>query len=377
MTWRWKLARVAGVDVYVHATFAILVLWIAMAAWRLDPTAATVASAVGFILALFGCIVLHELGHALAARRFGIETRDITLLPIGGLARLERMPEEPHQEFLVALAGPAVNLVIALVLGGALVATGSWVQGSELDAMQGPFLQRLVLVNLLILAFNLIPAFPMDGGRALRAVLARRMDYVAATQTAAHIGQATALFFGLLGLLANPFLVFIALFVWIGAAAEASMVQVKAALEGIPVARAMLVDFETLAPADPLSRVVELTLAGSQRDFPVLDGGALVGVLTQEKLVSGLEEHGAHARVASVAETEFGEADSHEMLDAALARLHESGAAMAPVTHDGALVGLLTTDNIGEFLRIQAALGQLERRGAARRGEARPAPRSA
>ncbi len=375
MTWRWKLARVAGVDVYVHATFAILIVWIAMTAWKLDQTAAAVVSGVGFILALFGCIVLHELGHALAARRYGIETRDITLLPIGGLARLERMPEEPHQEFLVALAGPAVNLVIAGVLGGALVVTGSWVP--EAEAMKGPFLQRLVIVNLIILVFNLIPAFPMDGGRALRAVLATRMDYVAATQTAAHIGQATALFFGLLGLLANPFLIFIALFVWIGAAAEASMVQVKAALEGIPVARAMLVDFETLAPTDPLSRVVELTLAGSQRDFPVVDDGALIGVLTQERMVSGLAEQGENALVGSVAETEFGQADSHEMLDAALARLHESDAATVPVTHDGALVGLLTTDNIGEFMRIQAALGQAEGRARATRREAGPSPGSA
>ncbi|MDJ0788186.1 MAG: site-2 protease family protein [Myxococcota bacterium] len=356
MKWSIRIGSVAGIGVYVHATFAILIAWIAAASWSRGGTLFAVFDGVAFVLALFACIVLHELGHALAARRYDIRTRDITLLPIGGLARLERMPEEPAQELVVALAGPAVNLLIAAVLWVALGFGAGFDPEAVTSAFEGPFLQRLLIVNVAIMLFNLLPAFPMDGGRALRAVLATRMDYVAATQRAAHIGQAMALGFGLLGLLANPFLLFIALFVWIGAAAEASMVQIKSALGGIPVDRAMLRDFAWLAPGEPLSRAVEMTLAGSQKDFPVIEAGRVRGVLTQERLLAGLTESGPNAPVDSVLETESGEADSHEMLEAALARLEESGSRTMPVTHDGRVVGLLTLDNVGELLRIESAL---------------------
>ncbi len=361
MKWSWKLGEIAGIGLYVHPTFFILVVWIAIASWTTGGTVAAVVSGVAFILALFGCIILHELGHALTARRYHIQTRDITLLPIGGLARLERMPDKPAQEFLVALAGPAVNLVIAAVLGAWLVVSGGWNPAVGVNALEGPFLQRLLMVNLFIMAFNLLPAFPMDGGRALRALLASRMDYVAATQVAANIGQAMAFAFGLIGLLFNPFLLFIALFVWIGAAAEASMVQMKAALGGIPVARAMLRNFETLTPQDSLSRAAEITLQGSQKDFPVMDRGALVGMLTQERLLSALAHDGSGASVSSALREDVDIADSHEMLEGALARLESSDCRSAPVTHDGALVGLLTLDNVGELLQIQAALKSREK----------------
>ncbi len=363
MKWSWRVGQVAGIGIYVHATFFILIAWIAFASWTEDQSARAVFVGVSFILALFGCIVLHELGHALAARRYDIRTRDITLLPIGGLARLERMPEEPRQELVVALAGPAVNLVIAGVLGAGLHALGGFEPGAGMNAFAGPFAQRLLVVNLFIMAFNLLPAFPMDGGRALRAVLATRMDYVAATQIAANIGQGMAFLFGLLGLLANPFLLFIALFVWIGAASEASMVQMKSALGGIPVAGAMLRNFETLRPEDRLSRGVELTLSGSQKDFPVLDRGRVSGILTQERLLAALAKNGPGATVESGIDREVEAADSHEMLEGALARLEGSSSRTIPVTHDGTLVGLLTLDNVGEFLQIQAALSGRPRRG--------------
>ena len=357
MKWSIKLGRVAGVDVYAHATFAILIAWIGAASWAQQETLSAVFSAITFILALFGCIVLHELGHALAARRYGIKTRDITLLPIGGVARLERMPEEPRQELVVALAGPAVNLAIAAVLWVGLEGFNAWDTEAEMSALAGPFAQRLLAVNLFIMAFNLLPAFPMDGGRALRALLATRMEYVAATQVAANIGQVMALIFGLLGLLANPFLLFIALFVWIGAAAEASMVHMKSSLAGIPVARAMLTKFETLRPNDRLSRAVELTLAGSQKDFPVVfENGAVAGILSQSQLMSALSKDGDGARVSEVFQENIEGADSHEMLADALARLGESPSSALPVTHDGALVGLLTMDNVGELVQIRAAL---------------------
>src|SRR6266498_2277312 len=235
MRWQWKLGNFAGIDVFVHATFLLLIGWVGYSYWLQNGTLAKVAEGILFILALFLCVVLHEYGHALTARKYGIKTRDITLYPIGGVARLERMPDKPIEELWVALMGPAVNLVIAAVLFAYLFFSGGLVPITHLTIASGSFLTRLMTLNIWLAVFNLIPAFPMDGGRALRALLAMRMDYVRATQIAAHIGQGLALVFGLVGLFSNPFLVFIALFVWMGAASEASAALTRSVLGGIPV----------------------------------------------------------------------------------------------------------------------------------------------
>ena len=291
MPWSWKLARVAGIDVRVHATFFILLGWIAILHWTEGRSLAAVAAGVGFILALFACVVLHEFGHALTARRFGIRTRDITLLPIGGLARLERMPDEPLQELWVALAGPAVNVVLAALIFGWLQASGDWEPMTRLAVARGSFLERVMMVNVVLVAFNLLPAFPMDGGRALRALLAMRIDYARATRLAATIGQGMAVLFAFVGLLGNPVLLFIALFVWIGASQEASGVEMKAALSGIPVRDAMLTDYRTLTGASTLQDARALLLTGSQQDFPIVDDGRVEGMLTRADLVAALERH--------------------------------------------------------------------------------------
>ncbi len=205
MKWSIKLGRYLGIDVYMHFTFVLLVSWVAYANWRQEQSLAAAAAGVAFILAIFLCVVLHEYGHALSARRYGIKTRDIILLPIGGLARLERIPTNPLHELKVALAGPAVNVVIAMGLFLWLKLTATLEPISSLTLSTGPFLERLMAVNLFLVVFNLIPAFPMDGGRVLRALLATRLEYGRATQTAAAIGQGIAVLFGFLGLLYNPF----------------------------------------------------------------------------------------------------------------------------------------------------------------------------
>jgi Zn-dependent protease/CBS domain-containing protein len=356
MGWSWKLGEVAGIGVYMHATFLLLIGWVALIHWSQAQNLAVVIAGVGFILALFGCVLLHELGHALTARRYGIKTRDITLLPIGGLARLERMPEEPMQELWVALAGPAVNIVIAGGLFGWLQVTASWQPLDQLSVTEGSFIGRLMVVNLLLAGFNMLPAFPMDGGRVLRALLATRIDYVRATQIAGSLGQGMAFLFGFIGLFANPFLLFIALFVWIGAAQETSMVQMKSALGGIPLRRAMQTEFRTLSPGDSLARAVELILAGSQQDFPVVENGRVVGVLTRDDLVVALAQRDKETPVSEVMRREFEVADSAEMLEPVFLRLQACACRTLPVTSQGQLVGLLTMDNVGEFLMIQAAL---------------------
>ena len=354
----WKLARIAGIDVYVHATFVMLLAWVAYMHWRAGGTAGAALAGVVFVVAVFGTIVLHELGHALTARRFGIRTRDITLWPIGGVARLERMPEKPGQELLVAVAGPAVNLAIALALGVAIFVMGSplFPEGL-LGGGLGALLTRLLWVNVTIAVFNLLPAFPMDGGRALRALLALRGDYVNATRIAAGIGQAFALLFGLLGLFANPLLIFIALFLWMGAAAESGAAQTKGALAGVPVHAAMQTHFRAMTAAESLADAARELLSGSQTEFPVLDDeGRVVGVVTRPALIEGLTALGPEGSLARVMVRRFAVADPYEPLDRVLSRMEEAACSLAPVVQGERLVGLVTRENIMELLLVRDAM---------------------
>jgi Zn-dependent protease len=356
MRWQWKLGTFAGIDVFVHATFLLLIGWVGYSHWLESESWAKVAEGILFILALFLCVVLHEYGHALTARKYGIKTRDITLYPIGGVARLERMPEKPIEELWVALMGPAVNVVIAALIFTYLFVTNGLVPLTDLTVASGSFLGRLMAVNVSLVLFNLIPAFPMDGGRVLRALLAMRMDYVRATQVAATIGQGLAFILGLIGLFNNPFLLFIAFFVWIGASQEAGMVQMKNTISGIPVTNAMQTRFEILSPSDRLDRVVKLILAGSQQDFPVVEDGQFIGVLTRDDFIRALSEQGQEIPVIDVIKRNVPSVDSHEMVETALMRLQESGAKTLPVMHGGRFVGLVTSENITEFLMIRSAL---------------------
>lgn len=246
--WSWKIAEVAGIGVYVHATFALLLVWIAFNFWSERQSVRFVLSGLAFVVSLFACVTLHEFGHALTAKQFGIRTRDITLLPIGGVARAERIPKDPKQELAIALAGPLVTLLITGALFLWLRLTNSWEPLTRITVTAGPFLERLMFVNLALVGFNMLPAFPMDGGRVLRALLALRMPYPRATAIAARLGQAVALVFALVGLFGNPFLVLIALFVWFGAAQESGSAQLEAALVGVPVRHLMQTDFRTLSP---------------------------------------------------------------------------------------------------------------------------------
>ena len=363
MPWSWKLARIAGIDVYVHATFFMVIAWIALVHWNESQNLAAVIEGVGFILALFACVVLHEYGHALTAARYGIRTRDITLLPIGGVARLERMPDVPLQELWVALAGPAVNVVIAIVLFAALHLSGAWEAVEGIGVTTGAFAERVMVANVFLAVFNLLPAFPMDGGRALRAVLATRMEYTRATQRAAVVGQGMAIVFGFIGLQSNPMLIFIALFVWIGAGQEASVVQKKTALAGIPLRRAMLTHFRTLTPSSTLGDAVDLLLSGSQQDFPVVADGRVEGMLTRSDLVKALPQRGRAAPVID-SMRECPVAQASEMLETVLGRQQGRDCHTIPVLEQGVLIGLVTMDNVGEFLMIHAAESGTSDRGA-------------
>ena len=355
MKWSIKVGRVLGIEVYLHFTFLLLLGFVAFAHWQATQRIEAAVGGTAFMAALFGCVLLHELGHALMARQYGIATHDILLLPIGGLARLERMPEKPVQEFWVALAGPAVNVVIAAVLAVWLAATDGFVSAGDLSMTGGSFRQRLMLVNMFIVGFNLLPAFPMDGGRVLLAVLAARLGRRRATAIAANIGQGMAILFGVVGFLFNPFLIFIGIFVFLGAQAEAGMVEMQSALEGLRVRDAMMTRFRTLAPQDTLGRAVDELLAGSQQDFPVLDDGRPVGLLRRNALVKALAEKRRDTSVAEVMSPADETVEEASSLQRAVESMSARQCGILPVTRGGRMVGLLTLENVSEMIMVNQA----------------------
>ena len=357
MTWSFPIGTVKGTVIRIHLTFLLFLLWIAGTGFAVGGTREAVASTV-FVVLLFLCVLLHEFGHVLAARRYGVQTPDITLLPIGGVARLERIPEKPSEELVVALAGPAVNVVIAallfLVLGGIPPLDAA----AELHSPGQGILERLAWVNVTLVLFNLIPAFPMDGGRVLRAFLAWRMGYVRATQAAAGVGQAVAFLLGLLGLFGgNPLLVFIALFVYLGAASEAHAVQMREVGRGIPVADAMVTRFEAISPHARVEDAVALLIATTQREFPVIDGaGTLRGVLTRDDMIRALKEYGPEVPVLEVMQRDIPLVRARQCLSDAMEALQRSGAPVVGVTDGfGRLVGLVTPETVGELMMVHAA----------------------
>jgi len=368
----WKIGEFAGVGVYIHWTFGILVAFVAAQAWASsEGNSAAIAAAVGMLLAVFACVLLHEFGHSFAARRYGIQTKDITLLPIGGLARLERMPEQPWQEFVVAIAGPAVNVVIAVAIGAVLYARGDFADflAAPQEAREGllpiptapslqQFLLQLLVINVYLVLFNLLPAFPMDGGRVLRAALAVFLPYPRATEIAAGVGQVMALVFGMLGVMLGPnwMLLIIALFIYVAGQAEAQMVQTRAAFSGITARQAMITRYCTLPPDAPLSAAVESLLAGYQTDFPVVEGGTLVGVLTRTDLIRALAEAGPNSPVSAAMRQDNVVVEESAPLETVFASMQTGDCPTLPVVRDGVLIGLLTLDNLGEWIMVRRAL---------------------
>ncbi len=365
MKWSLRLISVAGIGIFIHWTFSILLIFLFFFFLSAaDGDVRTALTGILLIMGLFLCVVLHELGHALCARRYGIGTRDITLLPIGGLARLERMPTEPKQEFWIAVAGPAVNVVIAalcfvliLAVHGAEALAFPVHEPGEIFILDGIPLAVLMWMNVILVGFNALPAFPMDGGRVLRAILATRMQYHKATRAAATVGQGMALFFGLSGLLVlNPFLVFIAIFVFLGAQAEAHYAETRYALHGLKVRDAMLTHFRALGENDTLGDAVDELLAGSQQDFPILRNDEVIGLLTRHNLMQTLSDHDRNAPVTEGMIRTFETLSEDDELETLQEKLREGFTHTMPVMKDGRLTGLLTRENLAELIMIHSAL---------------------
>lgn len=356
MRWSFRIGRVAGTELRVHATFLLLLLWAAFASYQ-QAGAAAAADLTLFLLSLFACIVLHEFGHIRMASRFGVRTPEVILLPIGGVARLERIPDEPRQEFLIAIAGPAVTLAIAGALLIVAVLLGFHPSLRDPVAGQQPFVVRLMAVNVYLLLFNLLPVFPLDGGRVFRALLAQRLGLMRATRIAGGVGQASALLMGIYGFTTGaPMLMLVALFVYLGAGAETVAVETRLAGEGLSVAQMMVTDFRTIPVHATLSQAVELLLSGEQREFPVVDNlGRTEGILTRDNLISGLHARGPTSTVAEAMTAPVPTIAPTVGFQEALAQLRSSRLPTLPVVNNGALVGLLTLDNITDLLLVRSA----------------------
>lgn len=364
MKWSFRLFTFSGTEVRVHATFLLLLLFVASQSFLSGQGLPAAIESTLFITVMFVCVVLHEFGHVLAARGYGIRTPDITLLPIGGVARLERMPRKPSEELVVAISGPMVNVIIAAAIWLGLGINTAFHPGYDF-LQSGHFFQKLMMWNILMVVFNLIPAFPMDGGRILRAVLAMFMEYSAATRRAAAIGQGIAMVVTIYMLLNHsfqPMLLLICFFVFMAAGQEAALVTQQEATKNLRVRDAMLTDFRTLPPEATLRDGVALLLAGTQQDFPVLDAhGGMQGMLTRHDLISALAEKGPGQPVVDVMRPCPASTEPASELTQALEILNSSDSPALPVLDpsSGELVGLLTTENVGESLMVRAALMKL------------------
>ncbi|HET8650280.1 MAG TPA: site-2 protease family protein [Gemmatimonadales bacterium] len=357
MRWSYRIGRIAGTDLKVHLTFLLLLAFFAWEGYQVGGAAGAVTESL-LILAIFACVAFHEFGHILMARRFGIRTPDILLLPIGGVARLEKIPDEPRRELAIALAGPAVTLAIAVVLYLVLLATGQTITEESLNE-QGPFLVQLMAINVFLLLFNLIPAFPMDGGRVLRSLLATRMGLVRATKTAAAVGQMLAIGFGLVAIFMafNPILLLIAVFIYFGAGAEAAAMVTRTVGRGIVVQQMMVTDFRTLRVYATLADAAAALMETEQREFPIVDNdGRLEGLLTRDHLMQGLTAHGPGATVGQVMTAHPPTLTPEVGFAEALQALRNSRLPALPVVdHSGSLVGLVTMANISDLLALRQA----------------------
>ena len=354
MAWSFRVFDVAGTAVRIHFTFLMLLAWIGAAHWmRGGPTEAI--DGVLFIVILFLCVLLHEFGHVFAARRYGIKTPDVTLLPIGGVASLERMPEKPSQEIVVAMAGPAVNLVIALVLMLVLGARFDLSQMAQLEQAQSTLTGRVAAANVALLLFNLIPAFPMDGGRVLRALLAVPMGYTRATRAAAGVGQALAIVFALIGLFGNPLLMLIAVFIFLAASGEAGYVQARDYMRGYLARQAMISAYQTLSPTSTADDAAALLLRTTQQEFPVVDDqGTLRGMLTRKDLIAGLTERGGATPVSDLMK-DVPKVRENACLDSVFPMLQRPPGLAGVVDAQDRLIGYLSSENLAELIMIKSS----------------------
>lgn len=352
--WSLYAGSFAGIKVFIHWSFWIIIAWIFMLHFQMGHGWAEGVNGAVFVLALFGCVVLHEFGHALTAKSYGVPTRNITLYPIGGIASLEKMPDKPGQELAVALAGPAVNVVIAGGLYLWLKSSGGLMPLSEMDHMSGGnFWFNLMAANVILAGFNLIPAFPMDGGRVLRALLAYRMDKLKATNIAARIGQLLAIVFVFLGFFTNFWLVFIGFFIYLGAGGEVAYERQKASLKGLLVRDVMLTKLPVLSADAAISEAVKDAIASQERLFFVGIDGQIQGVTSFNELLEAHKNSASERSIGEIIIPQVEGVSEHTDLNTAVRKLMGNPKKYLAVTHGGQVTGAISQKHIEDVISIQ------------------------
>jgi Zn-dependent protease/CBS domain-containing protein len=356
MKYSLSLGRIAGIKVFVHWTFLILIVWTVYGDIKAGLEVIDMVWSVVFVLAIFFCVTLHEYGHALAARRYGIQTRDITLLPIGGLARLESMPEKPKEELVVAFAGPAVNMLIVIVLIPLIFLSGGMGAIESLKNVgQSNFLIMLAAVNLSLAIFNLIPAFPMDGGRIFRALLAFKFDRAKATRIAATVGQILAVGFMIGGFYGDPFLIFIGLFIFFGAQSESRYAQAQSILKKATLRQILIKQPPMMSGTLSIREAAQQLLTTQNKDFLVIADNNPVGTIGREQIIRAIAEVGENATVSEAMDKELLLLDANVSIELAWQEFQVKNKQLALVTENNQLIGVVDIDNIAEFLMIGRA----------------------
>jgi Zn-dependent protease len=352
-----KIRSIAGISISIHWTFALLIVWIIFTNLRAGLNAIEIGWMVLFILSLFVCVTLHELGHALAAKRYGIKTKDITLYPIGGVARLERIPEKPSQELVVALAGPMVNIIIMVLLSPFILSANLGDREPEniMRIDHTNFLPMLGILNVWLAVFNLIPAFPMDGGRVLRALLSMKMTRIRATEIASFIGKALAMGFVFIGFYSNPFLIFIGLFIFLGAHAENEMLKTTSVLDEFRGRHALMTRYVSLDKTQTITTAIKSLLDGETRNFLITDNGQPYGVVSREDIIKGIGSSGEHATLETIANKNLVYFDIDTPLIEIYKSFREHKVPIALIKQSGEFTGIIDAENIAELIMISSA----------------------
>jgi|TARA_R100000005_G_scaffold96470_1_gene83648 Zn-dependent protease/predicted transcriptional regulator len=356
MKWSLYIGKPAGIKVFIHWTFILLVIWLSWMHLQQGHGLFEILIGLLFLAALFACVTLHEFGHALAARRYGIGTRDINLLPIGGVARLESMPEDPKEELVVAIAGPAVNVVIAIGLYLIMLVLGQSNMELSHHITGGNFLADLLVINIILVLFNLIPAFPMDGGRVLRALLAFIMKRSKATRVAASVGQLLAIGFVLFGLFYNPFLLFIGIFVFLGAGAEANQVGLQESLREVKAKDLITTDFHVLPQTASVSMAAAAFMESREPELVITDHeDRFVGLVSYERIIEEIQKGHFDNPVVTLIKEEVQTLAPGTLIYELVSKIQQSGQRVFPVLNDDRLAGIISHTDLIHLLEQNQA----------------------
>jgi len=348
MRWSFQIAKFFGIPIRVHITFFLLLIFIGLYGSRLQGARSGLFGIVSIIL-IFLCVIIHEFAHSLVARKYGVKIKDIILLPIGGVSEMEELPSQPKQEINVALAGPLTSIVLSLIFFFAYRLLFPEAKAVNISIFQGNLLLNLFAINLMLAIFNLIPAFPMDGGRVLRGILGLKMGLLQATRVAVGIGEFLAILFFFFGLFFNPWLALIAVFIFLGAEGEKRATELKVEISDVPVRVAMLSNVEAISPDVTLSQVLEKICHGLQQDFPIMEGKEVLGILSRGTFFSALHNHSKETKVREIMSREFTSTSEDAPLSEAFQRMNSEKLSVLPVMQGKIFKGLISLEQIGKY----------------------------